>query len=190
MYNFSLSGAGDGFSDRIPHSNFSTTLSPRFKQLHGENTVSIGATAILQVEVEGTHKNSPSQSIPNLISTLSLLSSAGTPKPYIEWLKGERRVLPTPSRYRYIEDRDLHTLVISDVSHNDAGRYRCKVWNKYGVADAYTSINVVTASRGKPPRFITRPETIMCVSCGSDLSVSFRVSGDPRPRGEGKREVK
>jgi uncharacterized protein YodC (DUF2158 family) len=79
----------------------------------------------------------------------------------------------------------VHTLVISDISYNDAGRYRCRVWNRFGVADAYTCVNVVTAGRsGKPPRFITRPETIMCVVCDSDLSVSFRLSGDPKPRGE------
>lgn len=80
---------------------------------------------------------------------------------------------------------NLHTLVITNISYNDAGKYQCKAWNKYGMTHACTNINVISATGirgGKPPMFITRPETIMCVNSGSDVSVSFRLSGDPKPK--------
>ena len=111
----------------------------------------------------------------------------GSPKPNIEWIKEEKQLSPEPSRYRHIEDADLHTLIIQDVSHDDAGKYKCRAWKKYGTADASTSINVIMMGNllgGKPPFFISRPTTFMTVNCDSDRSVSFRLSGDPKPKGK------
>lgn len=113
-------------------------------------------------------------------------SIVGTPKPNIEWIREGRTLLPFSSNYRYIEDTDLHTLVITNISYNEAGKYKCTAWNKYGYANASADIHVVATGGlrgGKPPIFISRPETIMCVNSDSDVSVSFRLSGDPKPHG-------
>lgn len=111
---------------------------------------------------------------------------AGTPKPNIEWIREGKTLLPFSSHYRYIDDTDLHTLVITNISYNEAGKYKCTAWNKFGYANASADVHVVATGglrSGKPPMFISRPETIMCVNSDSDVSVSFRLSGDPKPHG-------
>ncbi|XP_065224953.1 titin-like isoform X4 [Planococcus citri] len=134
---------------------------PTFKRLCADNMVPVGATLALHAEVEGT------------------------PKPDVEWLREDQSLPKNLNRYRYIEDFGLHTLLITDVSYNEAGKYSCKAYNKYGAVNVITNVFVIRTSGirgGKPPMFISRPETILSVNTGSDVSVSFRLSGDPRPK--------
>ena len=60
--------------------------------------------------------------------------------------------------------------------------------NAYGHIDTSATVEVIPLSKfddlGKPAMFISRPvDKVMHVVDGEAVSVSFRVSGTPKPRG-------
>lgn len=86
-------------------------------------------------------------------------------------------------RYRYLEDGGVCSLMVPEASPLEAGIYTCRASNTHGHRETQAYLQVVRGlERGKPAMFLSRPETSMTVAVGEDISISFRVTGEPRPK--------
>uniref|UniRef100_A0A8D8WY19 Myosin light chain kinase, smooth muscle n=1 Tax=Cacopsylla melanoneura TaxID=428564 RepID=A0A8D8WY19_9HEMI len=112
----------------------------------------------------------------------------GFVKPEVIWLRGNTPLPKSSPRFKYIEDsNNLHTLILSGVTAEESGQYVCRVSNEYGYTETIAKVDVINVSSGvlkheKPAMFLTRPDTMMSVSLGEDVSFSFRLSGSPKPK--------
>ena len=114
--------------------------------------------------------------------------NAGVPAPEVRWFRGERREpVSIPKAKTFIES-DVHTLVLPEVTELERGTYICRAINAYGHVDSIATVDVISPSAidgGKPAMFVSRPsEKSITVTAGEDVSVSFRFSGVPKPRGK------
>jgi hypothetical protein len=90
-------------------------------------------------------------------------------------------------RFRTFEEAGVYTLMMTDVTEKEAGSYTCRASNAYGHVDTSATVGIVAPGSirgGKPAMFINRPAMDMSVAIGEDISVSFRVTGDPKPKGK------
>ncbi|XP_025602051.2 titin homolog isoform X2 [Athalia rosae] len=134
---------------------------PHFASVLTDHSVPAGGTIALQVEVKGT------------------------PAPEVLWLHGETRRPVTHSRARTFAESGVYTLMVPEASHSETGTYICRASNAYGSVDTVASVEVVAPSSvkgGKPAMFLSRPDSLMTVALGEDVTVSFRVTGTPKPR--------
>ncbi|KAL1456667.1 hypothetical protein WDU94_001380 [Cyamophila willieti] len=112
----------------------------------------------------------------------------GYVKPEVIWLRGNMPIPKSSPRFKYIEDsNNLHTLILSGVTAEESGRYTCRVSNEYGYTETFAKVDVINVSSGalkheKPAMFVTRPDTMMSVALGEDVSFSFRLAGSPKPK--------
>lgn len=117
----------------------------------------------------------------------STLFLEGYPRPRLEWMLGTDLLPRGSSRYRLLEDGTVHTLLVSEATPKDAGQYTVRAVNPHGSSDSSARIDVVShgsgSVHGDPAMFISRPETMITVAHGEDITVSFRLSGDPKPKG-------
>nr|CAD7199639.1 unnamed protein product [Timema douglasi] len=136
---------------------------PQFSSVLTDHLVPSGGTIALQVEVKGA------------------------PKPEITWLRGSEPLLSrTSHRVRTFEESGVHTLMVAGVTESEAGLYTCRASNLFGHVDTSAAVEVVppgSVRGGKPAMFMSRPDQDMAVALGEDITVSFRVAGDPKPQG-------
>jgi hypothetical protein len=103
------------------------------------------------------------------------------------WLHEEQEVPPSP-KIKTFEERGIYTLKIMNASAAEAGMYTCRAVNDFGVSDTSGTIRIVarTGRNDKPALFAERPDNTLNVAIGEDITVSFRVSGDPKPQSESR----
>ncbi|KAE8736573.1 hypothetical protein FOCC_FOCC017972, partial [Frankliniella occidentalis] len=135
---------------------------PRFASSLVDSQVPVGGTLALQVQV------------------------TGYPRPRLEWLLGSDPLPRSSPRYRLLEDGSVHTLMVSGATAKDAGQYTVRAVNPHGSADTSAKVDVVThgsgGAHGDPAIFLSRPDTLITVAHGEDITVSFRLAGDPKPK--------
>ncbi|KAJ8962971.1 hypothetical protein NQ314_005688, partial [Rhamnusium bicolor] len=125
-----------------------------------DNFVPLGGVMALQVQIKG----SPAD---------------------ITWFKESQKLPKASSRHRTFEERGVHTLVVPNINEYEAGKYTCRASNSYGRIESSAYVQVIHPSlirEGKPAMFLSRPEKTLNIATGEDIVVSFRVSGDPKPR--------
>ncbi|KAI4474132.1 hypothetical protein M0802_015766, partial [Mischocyttarus mexicanus] len=136
---------------------------PRFSSLLSDHSVPTGGTIALQVEVKGM------------------------PAPEVRWLHGERKEPISISKAKTFTESGIHTLIVPEATESERGTYICRAVNAYGYVDTTATIEIISPSTidgGKPAMFVSRPsEKSIAVAIGEDVSVSFRVTGVPKPRG-------
>ncbi|XP_071646927.1 uncharacterized protein [Temnothorax longispinosus] len=95
----------------------------------------------------------------------------GIPSLEVEWLRGDQKEAITIPKARTFVERGLYT------TESERGAYVCRAINDYGQVDT-------SAIDGeKPAMFVSRPsKKSIDVIVGEDISISFRVSGIPKPR--------
>lgn len=109
----------------------------------------------------------------------------GTPRADVTWYRDSKPLPKKSTRFRYLEDAGVYSLVMSEATASEAGTYTCRASNAHGHRDTQLNVQVVGgvgSERGKPAMFLSRPDTSMNVAVSEDISVSFRVSGEPRPK--------
>ncbi|XP_043500905.1 titin homolog [Polistes fuscatus] len=135
---------------------------PRFSSLLSDHSVPTGGTIALQVEVKGM------------------------PAPEVRWLHGERKEPISMSKAKTFIESGIHTLIVPEATESERGTYICRAVNAYGYVDTAATIEIISPSAidgGKPAMFVSRPsEKSIAVAIGEDVSVSFRVTGVPKPR--------
>lgn len=137
------------------------TRRPHFTNVLTDHTVSRGGTIGLQVEIRGA----PTR---------------------VEWLREGHNITDIYRNARTFVEHGLYTLALSDVTEKESGTYTCRAWSNHENVDMNTAITVVHPSdmrEGRPAIIIGRPEKDVLISVGEDLNVSFRVQGDPKPKG-------
>lgn len=95
----------------------------------------------------------------------------------------------TSPKIRTFFESGIHTLIVPEVTESEAGTYICRVSNAYGHVDTSATVEVIPLSKfddlGKPAMFVSRPvDKLIHAMVGEPVSVSFRISGTPRPRGK------
>jgi hypothetical protein len=110
--------------------------------------------------------------------------------PNVTWLrdKGERKEPISSPKIRSFAESGVYTLIVPEATESEAGTYVCRVSNSYGHVDTSTTVEVIPLNKfddlGKPAAFISQPtDKIIHAIDGEAISVSFRVSGIPKPRG-------
>ncbi|KAJ8687543.1 hypothetical protein QAD02_023337, partial [Eretmocerus hayati] len=138
---------------------------PKISSTLTDHKVPAGGTIALQVEIKDTL----------------------TPK--VTWLreKGEKTEPVSSKKVRTFAESGIYTLVLPEATESEAGTYVCRVSNDHGHVDTIANVEVIPLSKfddlGKPAMFVSRPvDTMMSVMDGEAVSVSFRISGTPRPR--------
>jgi hypothetical protein len=122
-----------------------------------------------------------------LFNSLLCRSVTGAPKLDVTWLRGNEPLHFLTPKMRTFEDSGVYSLVMTDVSEKEAGLYTCRASNAFGHVDTSATVGIVAPGSvrgGKPAMFVNRPDMDMAVAVGEDISVSFRVTGDPKPKGE------
>jgi len=105
----------------------------------------------------------------------------------VKWLRGDRKEpIAIPKAKTFVE-RELHTLIVPEATESERGTYVCRAINAYGQVDTSATVDIISMSAidgGKPATFVSRPcKKSIDVTIGEDVSISFRVSGTPKPRG-------
>lgn len=118
----------------------------------------------------------------------------GVPPPEITWMRADKRGPISVPKARTFADSGVYTLIVPDATELETGTYVCRASNAYGHVDTSANVEVVTGSNmdgGKPAMFVSRPpDKHIIVAVGEDVSVSFRKSGVPKPRGEINKLIK
>lgn len=167
MFNYSISGKESRLSPNIAtreRSHFNRqgleSRRPHFTNVLSDYKVAQGGTIGLQVEIRGC----PTR---------------------VEWLREGRSVTEVYRNARTFVEQGLYTLALSDVTEKESGMYTCRAWSTHGNVDMNAAITVVTNEpEGKPAIIVGRPEKDILISVGEDVNISFRVQGDPKPKGE------
>lgn len=114
----------------------------------------------------------------------------GTPAPEVTWLRhyGEKKEPIVNPSVRTFAESGVHTLIVPGVTESETGTYVCRASNEYGHVDTSALVEVINIGKYdgncKPAMFVSRPaDKVMTVNAGEDVSVSFRFSGIPKPRG-------
>ncbi|XP_011496095.1 PREDICTED: CAVP-target protein-like [Ceratosolen solmsi marchali] len=109
--------------------------------------------------------------------------------PNVTWLRrnGEKKEpISSPKTYTFSES-GVYTLILPEATESEAGTYVCRVSNAYGHVDTSTTVEVIPLSKfddlGKPAAFVSQPtDKTVHVTDGEAASISFRVSGIPKPK--------
>jgi len=104
----------------------------------------------------------------------------------VKWLRGRKEPITIPKARTFVE-RGLYTLIAPDVTEPEKDTYICRAINAYGQMDTSATVDVISSNvgehGGKPAIFVSRPsKKSIDVIVGEDISISFRVSGIPKPR--------
>ncbi|XP_047350165.1 titin homolog isoform X6 [Vespa velutina] len=147
---------------RITEEDVEASRRPRFSNFLSDHSVPTGGTIALQVEVKGM------------------------PAPEVRWLHGERKEPISISKAKTFAESGVHTLIVPEATESERGTYICRAVNAYGYVDTAATIEIISPGAidgGKPAMFVSRPsEKSIAVAIGEDVSVSFRITGVPKPR--------
>lgn len=137
------------------------TRRPHFSNVLSDYKVAKGGTIGLQVEIQG----SPVR---------------------VEWLREGCSITEIYRNAQTFVDHGLYTLALTDVTEKESGIYTCRAWGNQGNVDMNAAITVVQPNQidGKPAVIIGRPPKDVLITVGEDLNISFRVQGEPKPRGK------
>jgi hypothetical protein len=91
-----------------------------------------------------------------------------------------------PKRYLFNDQNGFFACVINHATMDESAKYICKVTNSFGTSSTSSHVDIInpnSVGKGqKPPGFLTRPQPEIKIRAGDPFSMSFRVSGDPKPR--------
>lgn len=134
---------------------------PHFTNVLSDYKVVTGGTIGLQVEIRGA----PTR---------------------VEWLREGSSVTEVYRNAKTFAEQGLYTLALSDVTEKETGMYTCRAWSSQCHVDMNAAITVVQPNEldGKPAIIVGRPEKDILISVGEDVNISFRVKGEPKPKGK------
>uniref|UniRef100_A0A1Q3G571 Putative neural cell adhesion molecule l1 n=1 Tax=Culex tarsalis TaxID=7177 RepID=A0A1Q3G571_CULTA len=104
----------------------------------------------------------------------------------VQWFKDRYEVKGRPPKVRFYSDgTGVFALCISAATMDASGRYVCRASNNFGKAESSSNVDVINpnAVKGaKPPIFMARPQPDIKIRQGQEISMAFKVIGDPKPK--------
>ncbi|KAG5283757.1 hypothetical protein AALO_G00045780, partial [Alosa alosa] len=111
---------------------------------------------------------------------------SGFPKPDVQW-QHNGQVIVSSSVYKFIQERDEYTLIITKVQEETEGEYSCIMRNEYGESKCSTYLHVkvkdsrqLEKPKGQPPSFTKEIDSVQC-TVGGQAHFQYRVTGTPLP---------
>ncbi|XP_051980649.1 titin-like, partial [Xyrauchen texanus] len=118
---------------------------------------------------------------------------SGFPKPKVQWFHNGKAITSSLV-YKFVEERDEYTLIITEVKKEYEGEYSCSASNRFGQTTCKTMLKVQVSDLsvaerwveqmfkipGQPPCFTTQIQPVQCAE-GSDVKFQYRVTGSPLP---------
>ncbi|KAF5273319.1 hypothetical protein FQR65_LT04741 [Abscondita terminalis] len=155
-------GSAQNVVKHSPHESqgLQTVSRPVLSGVLTHNFVPSGGTWALQVEVKGS---------PMVVT----------------WYKDDQALPRVSTRHKTFNESGVYSLMFDNATDIDSGKYIFSASNLYGHIQTSAFLHVVdpySIRGGKPPIFKSRPEKVLSVRTGDDIVVSFRISGDPKPR--------
>jgi len=95
----------------------------------------------------------------------------GIPEPKIRWTREDRR--PIAENVELLSDGVLR---ITQVTGQEAGRYKCNAQNEAGSVDS-----IITLTIHQPPTIRLEPQRSVTIGVGKPLSIRCTVRGGPPP---------
>ncbi|XP_036144946.1 uncharacterized protein LOC105834071 [Monomorium pharaonis] len=114
--------------------------------------------------------------------TSSFVYIKDVPSPEIKWPRDDRKS-PIIPKARIFTEGGFYTSIVPEAIEKDTNM--CRTINIYGHVDTSTTsvISSGIVDGGKPAMFVSRPsKKSIDVIVGEDISISFRISGIPKPR--------
>ncbi|XP_011499674.1 PREDICTED: peroxidasin [Ceratosolen solmsi marchali] len=102
--------------------------------------------------------------------------ASGDPQPNIKWMRDSNEIPSDDERYAFMEDGSL---VINDITENDAGDYECVAHNDMGYTKSRVARTFVAIA--ETPIFIETPRS-QTVHSGMDVVLVCRAEGQPSTR--------
>lgn len=118
---------------------------------------------------------------------------SGFPKPKVNWFHNGKSITSS-FVYRFVEERNEYSLIISEVKKEFEGEYSCIASNRFGQTTCTTTLKVElsdlsTAEKwvermfkipGEPPCFTTQIQPVQCAE-GCEAKFQYKVMGVPHP---------
>ncbi|XP_069366638.1 obscurin isoform X38 [Paralichthys olivaceus] len=103
----------------------------------------------------------------------------GSPTPLITWEKDKLK-LTSGGRFKTVEDGDVYSLTIYDLTLEDGGQYMCRAKNSVGEAYAAVTVKVAlpTEMAQRAPVFMVKPISAR-VGLGGDVLFYCKVAAHP-----------
>ena len=103
----------------------------------------------------------------------------GSPQPKVEWIQDER-LLKTEDNIKIEQQREVHRLVISDITEDFDADYICQLSNPSGEVQKLFSVIVTMGEGQEKPSFSEKLQD-QSVAIGDEVEFTTRASGAPEP---------
>lgn len=104
----------------------------------------------------------------------------------VQWFKDKYEVKGRPPKIRFYSDgTGVFALCITAATMDASGKYTCRATNAFGKAESSSNVDVINpnAIKGaKPPIFMARPQPEIKIRQGQEISMAFKIIGDPKPK--------
>ena len=98
----------------------------------------------------------------------------GKPEPAVKWLKDGAHIMNNVN-VKIKSENKVHTLLILNATHRDAGSYMCRLSNSQGVLECKARVDVT--ENASPPTITENFEPEMAIQVGADAVLNFSYEG-------------
>ncbi|XP_008556916.1 obscurin isoform X5 [Microplitis demolitor] len=100
---------------------------------------------------------------------------AGYPRPSLQWFINDMEITEDKTEFSKSQEGDVHTLKITDVKTEHAGRYTCRLKNQYGKKESKANLTVYCRPK------LLKKLADQKLNEGATLKLQVQVAGTPTP---------